>query len=230
MEQTRQVVLIDADDTLWETNSNFERVYAAFADLVAPLGYTADFVRREVDRAEREAIRLHGYGARKFIRTLQEVYLKLAGHRAQDGEADKILRLSELLLELPPRLLDGVAETLAYLAPRHHLVLFTKGDAAEQAAKVDASGLRAHFQGCEIVPEKNAPAYRALVERHGWTPSRVWMVGNSPRSDINPALAAGLNAAFIPSALSWDYEHEEIRPGPGRLLRLQRFRDLRNHF
>ena len=56
------------------------------------------------------------------------------------------------------------------------------------------------------------------------------MVGNSPRSDINPALEAGLNAVFIPHADTWAMEHEEVRSGAGRLLILSKFQDLRDHF
>jgi putative hydrolase of the HAD superfamily len=56
------------------------------------------------------------------------------------------------------------------------------------------------------------------------------MIGNSPKSDINPALAAGLNAVWVPHARTWALEHEEIRPGRGRLLTVERFADLRQHF
>ncbi len=158
------------------------------------------------------------------------MYLKLAGHRAEAPVREEIRRFSQILLEEPLRLFDGVKETLAYLAPRHRLLLFTKGNMAEQTGKVVASGVGHFFESREIVPEKNEAAYRALVARHRWPARAVWMVGNSPRSDINPALAAGLNAVFIPSAHNWEYENEEIRPGPGRLLMLHSFRELTEHF
>jgi putative hydrolase of the HAD superfamily len=231
MRRTRQILLIDADDTLWETNLRFERTLAAFCRLVAPLGYKAEQVRQEVDRAERARIPHGGYGERKFLSTLEEVFLKLAGappDRRQEGE---IRALARYLHEAPLRLLDGVVETLAYLAPRHRLFLFSKGDAEEQALKVKNSGLARFFQRWEIVPEKNEAAYQALVARDAWNPAEVWMVGDSPRSDINPALAAGLNAVYIPAEHCWEYEHEEIRGGDGdRLLVLQSFRELQEHF
>ena len=60
--------------------------------------------------------------------------------------------------------------------------------------------------------------------------ARAWMIGNSPKSDINPALAAGLNAAYVPHARTWVLEREELRPGTGRLLVLENFAGLREHF
>ena len=115
----------------------------------------------------------------------------------------------------PPNILDGVIETLDYLAERHRLILFTKGEPAEQAAKVERSGLQIHFDAIEIVPEKDVATYRALVNRHHVVKSHGWMVGNSPRSDINPALEAGFNAVFIPHPATWALEHEEVRSGGG---------------
>ena len=56
------------------------------------------------------------------------------------------------------------------------------------------------------------------------------MVGNSPRSDINPALAAGLNAVLIPHEHTWRLEKEEIVQVDGRLLTLRAFGELRAHF
>jgi putative hydrolase of the HAD superfamily len=123
-----------------------------------------------------------------------------------------------------------VEETLAYLADRHDLTLFTKGHPDEQKLKVDRSGLGRYFGHTAIVKEKDAPAYRKLVQERAMDPARAWMIGNSPKSDVNPALDAGLNAVFIPHAHTWVLEKEEIRPVEGRLLVLERFDQLRQRF
>ncbi len=127
-------------------------------------------------------------------------------------------------------LIEGVEETLAWLEPRHDLTLFTKGHPEEQKLKIDRSGLGRYFAHTAIVKEKDAPAYRALVETRGMQPERTWMIGNSPKSDVNPALEAGLNAVFVPHAHTWVLERQQVRQGPGRLLVLARFADLRCHF
>jgi putative hydrolase of the HAD superfamily len=230
MADQRQVLLIDADDTLWETNRRFQRTFQAYFDIVASFGYSPEEIRRRVNAAEHDRIRRQGYGESKYIDTLVETYRELAGPRAQAADIEAIRGLSQLLFGNPLRIFDGVRETLAYLAERHRLFLFTKGDFEEQGRKVAGTDLGSFFESREIVPEKTAEAYRGLVGRHGLPPDVVWMVGDSPRSDINPALAAGLNAVYIPAEHPWEYEHEEIRPGRGRLLVLARFSDLREHF
>lgn len=230
MRRERQVLLIDADDTLWETNRRFQRTFHAYFDIVASLGLPAEEVRRRVNAAEHERIQRHGYGESKYIETLVETYRALAGPRAQAAHVEAIRGLSQLLFGSPLRIFDGVRETLPYLAERHRLILFTKGDFEEQDRKVAGTALAGFFESREIVPEKTSEAYRAFVERHRLPQETVWMIGDSPRSDINPALAAGLNAVFIPAEHPWEYEHEEIRPGRGRLLVLKRFAELREHF
>jgi len=126
--------------------------------------------------------------------------------------------------------IDGVAETLEYLAGRHDLTLFTKGHVDEQRLKVDRSGLGRFFQHTAIVKEKDTSAYRRLVVDRGMDPAATWMIGNSPKSDVNPALEAGLNAVFVPHAHTWVLEKQDIVPGAGQLLIVEKFGDLRERF
>lgn len=226
----RNTLLIDADDTLWENNVFFEHTIEAFVSLVEPFGFARDYVRRILNETERKNIRQHGYGVRSFGRSLEETYLKLAGNMARRETLAEIAALVAELERVPPKILDGVPETLAYLADRHRLFMFTKGEAAEQAGKVERSGLQQFFEAIEITPEKDVSAFKRMVDRFKIVKSNAWMVGNSPRSDVNPALEAGLNAVFIPHQSTWELEKAEVRNGNGTLLILTSFRELRQHF
>jgi len=132
-------------------------------------------------------------------------------------------------MEHPMEIFQGVPETLAYLSSRHVLHLVTKGDPEEQSRKIRASALEGYFRSIEILPEKNTRIYTTILTRHGWEGSSSWMIGNSPRSDINPALAAGMNAVYIPHVHTWTFEHEKPVEHPG-LLELANFSDLKFHF
>ena len=123
-------------------------------------------------------------------------------------------------------------ETLRHLSQRHRLILLTKGAVPEQSGKVERSGLKEYFAAIEIVAEKNPAAYASVVEKYDLAPDSTWMVGNSPKSDINPALAAGLHAVFVPHGDTWILEHEEVNHAPPQqtLLIVGRFAELREHF
>src|SRR5207248_7589179 len=99
--------------------------------------------------------------------------------------------------ECPMQVIADVPETLEYLAARHDLTLFTKGHSEEQKLKLDRSELGPFFSHTAIVKEKDAAAYHELVADRGMEPELSWMIGNSPKSDINPVIAAGLNGVFV---------------------------------
>lgn len=220
-------LLIDADDTLWENNIYFEEATRAFiAYLDHPLLTPAE-VRAVLDEIERRM----GYGSTAYTNSLIETYRRLAEKDLLDDDLEQVRRFGEQVRSQPVRFLEGVPETLEYLSARHDLVLLTKGDAEEQRQKVDRSGIEGLFRRVVIVPEKNAATYQRVVGEADLDPRLTWMVGNSPRSDANPALAAGLRAVFIPHPHTWHLEHEEVDDaGDGRLLTLARFADLREHF
>ncbi len=226
----RHTLLIDADDTLWENNIFFEKTIDDFITRLEHLGYTREYIRHILNETERRNIRQHGYGVRSFRRSLEDTYMKLAGNSARREMVKDIEQMAHELESTPPHILDGVPETLAYLAKHHRLILLTKGEPAEQAAKVERSGLQPHFDAIEIVLEKDSGTYGRMIEQFKIVKSHGWMVGNSPRSDINPALQSGLNAVFIPHSATWELEKSELERGTGKLLILSTFRELRAHF
>ncbi len=226
----RQFLIIDADDTLWENNIYFEHAFADFVDFLDHSSLSAAEIRAILDEIEIANSKIHGYGSINFGRNLKQCYRHLAECEILPGDLDTVMSFAERILDTPMEVIDGVPETLAYLSGRHDLTLFTKGHADEQRMKLDRSGLADYFGHTAIVKEKDATSYQRLVTERGLDPARSWMIGNSPKSDINPALSVGLNAVFIPHAHTWTLERQEIGPGAGRLLKLERFADLRLHF
>jgi putative hydrolase of the HAD superfamily len=228
---SRLSLLIDADDTLWENNIYFERAFDDFCDFLDHSSLTPPQIREILNEIELVNARIHGYGSLNFGRNLQQAYQHLAQRAIRDQDLRHVLSLAERILEQPIELIEGVEETLGYLSERHDLTLFTKGHPEEQRLKVDRSGLGRYFGHTAIVKEKDAAAYIHLVEERALAREHTWMIGNSPKSDINPALEAGLNAALVPHARTWVLEHQDLRePGNGRLLKLETFPDLRLHF
>jgi len=226
----RQNLIVDADDTLWENNIYFESAFDDFCDFLAHSALSPAQVRGVLDEIEIVNSKTHGYGTANFTRNLTECYHKLVERDVSPDDLPRIMSFTEQILHHPIELMPGVEETLEYLAGRHSLTLFTKGDPEEQKLKIDRSGLAVYFGHTAIVKEKNAAAYAALVRERQLDAAHSWMIGNSPKSDINPALEAGLNAVFVPHERTWGLELAELRPGPGRLLRIGRFDELKKYF
>ena len=227
-----QTLLIDADDTLWENNIYFERAIATFISFLDHREHTPEQVRLVLNDVERDSIVKHGYGLHSFAHSLVETFEKLSAEPVTPELHERIRSFAYQIAEHPMELIAGVPETLDYLSGRHHLILMTKGNPAEQAGKVERSGLKEYFAAVEIVAEKDEATYRSVMAKYALDADETWMVGNSPKSDINPALAAGLNAVFVPHDNTWILEHEDLAAAPReqRLLVLGKFGELREHF
>jgi putative hydrolase of the HAD superfamily len=227
-----QTLLIDADDTLWENNIYFERAITSFISYLDHRVHTPEEVRGHLNRVEHATVLSHGYGLHSFRRSLVTCFEQLTDIPLTEEKHRRIESFAQSIADQEIELLPDVATTLADLATRHRLIMVTKGDPDEQTSKLQRSGLRTHFTAVEVLPEKHHEAYRFLVAHHGCDACDTWMIGNSPRSDINPALAAGLHAIFIPHDFTWVLEHEVVnQPAAGQhLLELAAFADLTRHF
>ena len=227
-----QTLLIDADDTLWENNIYFEQAIADFISHLDHHVHTAEEVRRHLNRIEHETIKAHGYGLKNFRRSLFACFEELTDGPISEQDHGKIESFVRSIADREIELLPGVKATVAALSTRHKLILVTKGDTLEQTDKLTRSGLADYFHAVEVLVEKHRDAYCSLIANHELQSNSSWMIGNSPRSDINPALAAGLNAIFIPHASTWVLEHELVNQPPSgqTLLEIDRFAELSTYF
>jgi putative hydrolase of the HAD superfamily len=227
-----QTLLIDADDTLWENNIYFERAIAKFITFLDHREHSPEQVRLILNDVERDSIVKHGYGLHSFAHSLVECFEKLSVDPVTPEMHERISSFTDQIANHSIEILSGVPETLQYLGERHRLIMMTKGNPAEQSGKVERSGLKEYFSAIEIVAEKDESTYRSAIAKYALAADETWMVGNSPKSDINPALSAGLHAVFVPHGNTWILEHEDLASAPTRqrLLVVERFGDLKAYF
>jgi putative hydrolase of the HAD superfamily len=219
-------LIFDADDTLWENNVYFDRVVDDFVEWLAHPTRDAETIRATLRDIETANVAVHGYGTKVFLRNLHDCFERLLERPADAEDAARLDGLVARLRDHDIELMPDVERTLDALAERHDLLLLTKGAPEEQQRKIDASGLADRFRRAVIVPEKNAAVYAELVASERLDPAATWMIGNSVKSDILPALAAGLGAVFIPHANTWVLEHATLDESAERLLQVERFADL----
>jgi putative hydrolase of the HAD superfamily len=221
-----RTLLIDADDTLWENNIYFERVTTAFLEQLAARGVPKPRAEELLWQTEQRNVKITGYGSKAFCASLHEVA------RALDfADLEPWIQEQEKwIFHYPIELMPGVRETLPRLFAGNQTILVTKGRVEEQTGKLERSGLAGFFHAIEIVFEKNVETYRDIVKKHHLNPSTTWMIGNSPRSDINPAKAAGLRTVFIPYHTTWQHEIEEISTDGPETLVLENFGELAEQF
>lgn len=220
-------LIFDADDTLWDSNVHFLEAEAAFLEILTIRGLGKTEIRGAIRRHELDLIAEIGYGRGPYILAMHRTIRDLVPVHHHEVLSIEIERIGTTLLRRRCELLPGVEVTLRELARRHRLLLFTKGQPAEQMAKLEQAGLSALFSRVGIPLEKDETAYTLLLAQAELDPACTFMIGNSPRSDINPALRAGLRGAvFIPHPHTWDLENEELESSDGRVITIASFSSL----
>jgi putative hydrolase of the HAD superfamily len=223
-------LIFDADDTLWDSNIHFLEAFDEFAAACGRAGVSsADKIKTAVRDAELELIQSLGYGRKPYVMALHHAAQNLVTNGAAERLHAEIDRIGDYLIDRHCELLPDVDTTLVELSGRHTLVLLTKGQRDEQMSKLAGSGLMPLFSRVETPHEKNTEAYVRLMREAELHPERTWMIGNSPRSDINPAVRAGLRAVFIPHTHTWELEDEELLVSE-RIVEIDAFRRLLDLF
>jgi putative hydrolase of the HAD superfamily len=200
-----ETIAFDADDTLWHNETLFQMTQERFRDLVAPYLDTP-WTGQELYETELRNLRHFGYGVKGFTLSMIETAIEITAGRVSAREIQSIVDFGRAMLANPIELIEGVAEVVPALAERYTLMLITKGDLFEQETKIANSGVAQHFAHVEVVSDKTAASYRALLARRGVAPERFLMVGNSVRSDILPVLELGGHAAYVPYHVTWAHE------------------------
>ena len=199
----------DADDTLWHNEQLFALTQGKFRDLLAPYG-DAEWIDKQLYATETRNLAHFGYGIKGFTLSMVETAVELTGGRIMGHEIGQIVEWGRVMLSSPVELLPGVEEVVAALGEQYELLLITKGDLFDQESKLARSGLGGYFRHVEIVREKDAAVYAAILKKHSVIPGDFLMVGNSVRSDILPVLNIGGQAAHIPYAITWQHELAEL--------------------
>ncbi|MFQ5650153.1 MAG: HAD family hydrolase [bacterium] len=203
------VIAFDADDTLWHNEPLYTLTQGKFVDLLA--GYhETEWIEQRLYETEIRNLELFGYGVKGFTLSMIETAIELTEGRIQGREIEQIISYCKGMLCAPVELLEHVKETVPALAASHRLMIITKGDLFDQEAKIARSGLAEYFDIIEIVSEKSAETYRAILAKYELNARTFLMVGNSLKSDILPVREIGAHALYVPYGTTW--VHEQLSP------------------
>jgi putative hydrolase of the HAD superfamily len=226
-------LLFDADDTLWHNNIFYERATFNFFQLAVKAGISLEKVEHDFQIIEARTVQESGYGSDSFLLILERLFRQYAGTLGGSDhhkEYEYILTDFKKRSRRRPAIFPGVVPVLRHLRRRFELYILTKGNIAEQNRKLRNSLLLPLFHGAFVELEKDRVTYERILKEKNWLADRVCMVGNSPKSDINPALKSGMYAIYIPYAYTWKFDSEPLLAEHPRLVTLSRFSELVNLF
>ena len=228
------LVLVDFDDTLVDTAPRFERARRLLFDRMAELGHDREHVEHvhhhQVDPGLRDEF---GLGPQRMPTAFVETYRALCRQVGEEPNAEVLRAVRQLGEEVAgtPPVIEGAIAALERLAEALPTAVYTQAsDTDYQMGCVREAGALAAV-GAErvcVVPLKTADALQRTLRAFGVTdPARAWMVGNSIRSDINPALEVGARALLVEVDEPW--QHDVVDPIHNGFPRVRTFRDAADY-
>lgn len=213
----------DADDTLWHNERFFRITQDRFAALLSDFA-EPDHLQERLLAAERRNLGQYGFGIKGFVLSMIETAIEVTQAQVSAQVISDLVQAGREMLAHPIELMPGARAAVEALAGRGDLVLITKGDLLDQERKLAQSGLGELFDAVEIVSDKTAATYARVFGRHAGR--RAGMVGNSLRSDVMPAIAAGGWGIHVPHDLTWEIEAAEVPSGHPRFRTIASLEDL----
>lgn len=223
-----KTVIFDGDDTLWAIQPLFDKAKALFADQAyEKLKTERTTALAAIDRIDLVNVSKMGFSPLRFPSSLVETFEYLCTAKSvvpSELEKQQIYALGTAVYETTPPLLEGARDVLRVLGESFRLILYTMGDAKVQRSLINKLDLGPYFpDSIYIVPQKNRDQLQVILKDNHLAPRDVWMVGNSLRSDINPALQLDVKCIWV-NIYSWAYD--QSKKIPSGVMEVRSLRDI----
>ena len=212
-----ELVLVDFDDTIVETAPRFQNARRRLFDMLVAHGFEPDACE-QVHHHEVDPVMLgrFGLGPARLVHSFPETYRRLCvamGRTPDDATVGELVALAHSVAGTPP-LLEGALDALGRLARELPTMVYTQaGDVEYQLGCLREAGVLDVVGEARVVVTdvKTGARLRETLDLLGVERAeRAWMIGNSIRSDVNPALEVGANAILIEIDDPW--HHDEVEP------------------
>lgn len=212
MSKCKGAIIFDGDDTLWQTQIFYDQAKEQFYDLMAEQGFDREVVRGKLSEIDVSNVQRFGFSKRRFPESLKETYeylCKSQGCPVDPTVLKQVYKIGNSVFHRKPVLMDGAQQVLEQLSKEYRLYLYTGGDPYIQQRKLEYLKLAKYFEAIYIRERKNEAELQNILHEQDLDPKKTWMIGNSLRSDINPALKLGLKCIWVRSSC-WEYDAEPL--------------------
>lgn len=208
-------LIFDADDTLWPDQALYDKAEERFCSAMATLGFGKKSARTILEDMNRKHFQRHGISKMRFPTAMAEAYRRLCNKNGKYPENTierKVFEIGNAVFKETRVFSPGVKDTLIKLKTRgFRLLLLTSGDLEVQEKKIKDLSLGRFFDVMHVAEVKDTAAYRTFIKAHNLDSNTTIMIGNSLKSDILPALEAGLKTIYIPKD-TWPEHYTDYDP------------------
>jgi putative hydrolase of the HAD superfamily len=200
------LVIIDLDDTLIDTSDVFWRARNSYIDLFKDKDIDLSSLVELFEKFDTINSNNYGHTPHRYKKTMYDTYIHLLKTNKiipDENIRSQIEVCGNIILKDIPTLIDGALDLLEFISTNYKCILLTRGAEWLQKRKIEVNNLRRFFSDIIIVNTKNEKIYKDIAFQYNVVPNKCWVIGDSIKSDINPALISGMNAIL------YKYSHHE---------------------
>lgn len=213
----QQTLILDLDDTLIHCNKYFKQAKNEFVKKIKEWMKTpsAEEIMQKQLEMDLKNVEIHGLISETFTDSLLTTYFFFCqkyGKGIKANEIEEVRNIGRSVFETEVEPFPYMYDALNKLQKDgHQLYLFTGGDEKNQSRKIIQLGLEAYFEDRVFISaHKNNKALQKVLNKIPANKESIWMIGNSLKTDIKPAIELGINAIHIPSEIEWSYNIVDI--------------------
>lgn len=222
-QDAKKAFIFDLDDTLMWNEYTYSLAFIEFYEYLRKLWdnripYIGSVAKRGEEITHDMVIQInpdtgkpYGFTMERFPTSLVRTYKELCDKNFgvfDDAIASNVYKIGLKFCAqhnyVEQGLVNGAQDVLYFLKQQKcPLFLVTKGDSRVQQIKIDALKFKPWFVEIAIVDNKTPETFLEYVRR--FSGHKIWSVGNSFYSDIQPAIQAGCGGIYIP-CYTWKIE------------------------
>lgn len=199
-----KAIFIDMDDTLIVNEVLYDTARAMLYGYLSGYGVMHNELEETIDRIDAELYKEHGYSRQRYPATYEAVLR----HFIPDADAEMVTTVrgfAEKVFQTVAPAKPGVAEALEILQSRYPVYVVTAGDMEVQKFRLANLPFKDAIRQAFIVEMKSPDVFKQIARKLKIKPENIVMIGDSVKSDVQPAVAAGMRGVVIDAKTSGSY-------------------------
>jgi putative hydrolase of the HAD superfamily len=211
-----KAIFLDMDDTLVVNSVFYARAEVLLYGYLRHCGILEKDAKKVFTEIDKELYKIHGVSKKRMPASFEAVLR----HFVPDADAEMVTVVrgfAEEIFTAKAAMKPGTIEAIELLRQHgYDLYIVTAGDRDVQEGRIASSvPFSKDLSGVFIVDQKTRETYEEILRQLGLNPAETVMIGDSLKSDVFPAAAAGMFAVWI-EAQNYAAHHETATGFPAQ--------------
>lgn len=196
MHNSKSWIIFDGDNTLWNVEELYDNARMEFCIWMTTLGFEYLDVEYHQRTHDAELYKTMGYSKLRFNQSFIDTLLFFYKSPSSE-QMHYVNQIAQKVFNTKAKEAEEVKRVFNSLKNTFKLALFTAGEMEIQRKRIDDFSCSSDFDSIKVVCIKDIYEFNTLIYENNIDVLTSWMIGDSIKSDILPAVESKLNAILV---------------------------------